>query len=117
MIEDPCPPSEKPPRRMTGRPISRAAASASSTELAARLRAVLTPISPIFCAKIRRSSPARIDATGVPSTRTPWRASTPDASSSSPQFRAVCPPKPSRIASTFSRSMTISTNAGVTGSR
>ena len=49
-------------------------------------------------------------------TVTPWRASTPRSASFMATFSAVCPPIVGSSASGFSRSMTSSTNSGVTGS-
>ena len=73
----PLPPSAKPPRSITGKPISRAAARASSAVRQARLRAVFTPISASRSMKSSRSSVSRMAFTGVPSTRTPYLSRTP----------------------------------------
>ena len=113
----PWPPRAKPPRSITGKPISRAAARASSAVRQARLRAVATPISANRSMKSLRSSVSRMVFTGVPSTRTPYLSRTPASSSASPQLSAVWPPKESRRASTSSLTRIRSTNSGVTAVR
>ena len=113
----PLPPSENPPRSMTGSPRLMAASRASVMEWHAMLRAVVTPISSSRSMNRRRSSVSRIAATGVPSTRIPRRSSTPLSCSARPQLRAVWPPKASRMPSIFSRIAIFSTNSGVTGVR
>jgi hypothetical protein len=88
-IAAPFPPSEKPARKMTGRPISRAAVITSASVCAWRLRATFTSISASLALKIARSSVASMASGGVPSTRTPARARTPERWSASPQLSAV----------------------------
>ena len=83
----------------------------------ARLRAVLTPISARRSTNSCRSSVSRIASIGVPSTCTPCFASMPASCSASPQLSAVWPPNESRIASTLSLTMMLSTNSGVTATR
>ena len=114
-IAEPLPPSEYAPRRITGRPSMRTAARTSSGLSHAAERAVFTPISSRRRLKRRRSSVSRTVSTGVPSTRTPYFASTPLVSSATPQLSAVCPPKDSVMASTSSRTITCSTKCGSTG--
>ena len=65
----------------------------SSTEYAAWLGATGSLISAIFSANILRSSVAMMASTWVPSTFTSKRSNTPWRFNSTPQFRAICPPK------------------------
>ena len=51
----------------------------------------------------------------VPSTFTPYFVRAPALESPTPQLRAVCPPKPRRMASGLSFSITSVTNLGLTG--
>ncbi len=52
----------------------------------------------------------------APIRRTPRRSSSPDSASSTATFSPVCPPSVGRSASGRSRSMTASTDSGVSGS-
>lgn len=64
-----------------------------STDSAASLGATCSLISSIFSTKIFLSSVISMEATGVPSTFTRYFSRTPCLVSSTPQFRAVWPPK------------------------
>ena len=88
-----CPPSEKPPRTITGKPIFFAAPSASFSLFTAILFGYLAPISSKVLTKRCLSSVFSIAAVGVPKTLTLYFAKVPVLTSSKPQFRAVCPPK------------------------
>ena len=68
---DPRPPSAKATRSITGKPMSRASATASSTDEAAELRGTFTPISVSRRTKLWRSSVSLIVWTGAPSTAMP----------------------------------------------
>ena len=56
-------------------------------------------------------------STWVPRTLTPCFRRTPESSSWMPQFSAVCPPKPSSMASGASCSMTLVTDSRFTGTK
>ena len=83
----------------------------------AKVGASRAAISLSFSEKMPRSSVASIDATEVPSTRTPYFSRIPAFSSSIPQLRPVWPPIDRMIPSGRSRSITCSTYSRVTGSR
>mmetsp|Transcript_178 Transcript_178/g.283 ORF Transcript_178/g.283 Transcript_178/m.283 type:complete len:217 (-) Transcript_178:1648-2298(-) len=114
---EPSPPRAKAARIMHGKPIWSAAASTSSTVLHAKEGAMRSSISFSLSEKMPRSSVASIDATDVPSTRTPYLARMPRFSSSTPQLSPVWPPIDRMIPSGFSRSRIVSTYSGVTGRR
>ena len=67
-------------------------------------------------AKSSRPSPTLIDSMSQPITSTPKRSSTPPSARATAQLRAVWPPMLASRASGRSRSMTLATQAGVTGS-
>ncbi len=58
-----------------------------------------------------------IASSGVPSRRTLWRSRTPASDSAIARLSAVCPPRPARSPSGFSRAMTASIAGTVSGSR
>ena len=74
-----------------------------------------TPAATIVSLNSSLSSALSMASTLVPSTLTPCLSRTPLSESSTPQFRAVWPPKPRRMPSGPSFSMTCSTNSGVMG--
>ena len=113
----PLPPRANAPRSMTGKPIDLAASRASSADSQAWPLATLTSICRNLLANSLRSSVSRIVSMGVPRTRTPYLSNTPRSYSAIPQLSAVCPPKDSKMASTFSLIRTCSTDSGVTAIR
>ncbi len=113
----PFPPSANAPRTITGKPIVFPAITPSATDSHAMLRGTSILIDRSSALNIALSSVFHMLSTLVPSTSMPCFCSTPRRSSSTPQFKAVCPPKLSAIASGFSRSIIRSTNAGVTGTK
>mmetsp|Transcript_74449 Transcript_74449/g.205204 ORF Transcript_74449/g.205204 Transcript_74449/m.205204 type:complete len:217 (-) Transcript_74449:1203-1853(-) len=114
---EPSPPSANAHRTMQGKPIVSEASRASWSELHANEGAMRSPISLSLSEKMPRSSVASMDATDVPSTRTPYLARMPRFSSSTPQLRPVWPPMERMMPSGRSRSSTCSTYSGVTGRR
>ncbi len=113
----PFPPSANAARMSSGKPIFRPASSALDRLVHAKLRGTSTEI---FCnslLNISRSSVLIMDATGVPSTRTLCFFKMPSSSSATPQFKAVCPPKASKIPSGFSLAITFSTKYGLIGKK
>mmetsp|Transcript_32051 Transcript_32051/g.83914 ORF Transcript_32051/g.83914 Transcript_32051/m.83914 type:complete len:232 (+) Transcript_32051:3064-3759(+) len=117
MRAEPRPPSAKAQRTMHGKPIFFDASIASSSVSHANEGAMRSPISLSLSEKMPRSSVASMDATDVPSTRTPYFSRMPRFSSSTPQLRPVWPPIERMMPSGFSRAMISSTYSGVTGSR
>mmetsp|Transcript_36794 Transcript_36794/g.49753 ORF Transcript_36794/g.49753 Transcript_36794/m.49753 type:complete len:272 (-) Transcript_36794:1415-2230(-) len=114
-MPDPSPPRAKADRIISGYPMWCAASTASARVSQATEGAIFSSISCSLSENICRSSVAMIVSTEVPRTLTPYFSKMPVASSSTPQFSAVCPPMEMMIPSGFSRLMTSSTKSGVTG--
>ena len=95
----------------------RAASMASLVFSTAWLIGVFSEISFSFLTKRSRSSVYMMASTEVPSTSTPYSFNVPLVYNSVPQFRAVCPPKASRMPSGRSFLMISVTKYGVTGKK
>ena len=81
-----------------------------------RLRGTSAPRPVTISLNRSRSSPARIASILAPISSTPCSRSTPESCSATAQFSAVCPPSVGSRASGRSRSITLATTSGVTGS-
>ena len=112
----PAPPSVNDGRMIAGKPTHSAMSSASSIVWAIRPVGTASPMRPIASANSARSSATLIARSLAPMRATLCRASTPRSDRASATLSAVCPPMVGSTASGFSRSITSSTNSGVTGS-
>jgi len=112
---EPSPPNAYAALIITGYPNSRAALRASCKFSTAWLVMVFTPISSSLPTNFSLSSVSIIACTCVPRTLTPYLSRTPFLYSSTPQFKAVWPPKDKKMLSGRSFSITFSAKYGVTG--
>ena len=112
----PEPPRVKDGRMTSGRPISRAIRSASSSERARPERGTSAPISSIACLKRSRSSATRTASRLAPISWTDHLSRIPASASASERFKPVCPPTVGRSASGLSFSMIRSRKGRVSGS-
>ncbi len=115
-------PPPVPPRVYAGRtstgyfPISLAASFASSTERTVLLCGIGSPMRSIISLNSSLSSERAMASGWVPSSLMPKRSSVPFSASSEQMLRAVCPPIPERMPSTFSFSAMRATVSTVRGS-
>jgi len=112
----PVPPSVNDGRRMAGNPVSATTSSASATLRMVLPSGVASPIRRIAWANSSRSSASRMARSLAPISSTPKRSSVPSRCSAMATLRAVCPPMVGSNASGRSRSITLATHSGVTGS-
>ncbi len=110
------PPSVNEGRITAGYPTSATACSAASSESTVRPSGTSRPMRRIAAANSARSSAIWIAGALAPISSTPNWASVPSRASAIATLRAVCPPIVGSSASGRSRSMTLRTHSGVTGS-
>ena len=119
----PVPPSVNAGRMIAGRPISASAASAEAWRASSSGPSTMYDGAYGWSIRSRRSrnasrsSAMRIASSGVPSSRTSCRSSTPASASAVARLSAVWPPSPASRPSGFSRAMTASIASTVRGSR
>ncbi len=101
---------------IAGNPVSPTAASASVTDATVRPTGVASPMRRIAAPNSARSSAIWMARAFAPISSTPKRSSVPSLTSAIATLRAVCPPIVGRRASGRSRSITLRTQSGVTGS-
>ena len=101
---------------IAGKPLSAAAATPSPTELTVRPAGVASPMRRIAALNSARSSAIWIARALAPMSSTSKRSSVPSRTSAIATLSAVCPPMVGNRASGRSRSITLRTHSGVTGS-
>jgi hypothetical protein len=112
----PVPPSVYDGRMIAGNPVSPAAASPSATDATVRPTGVARPMRRIAAPNSARSSAIWMDRAFAPISSTPKRSSVPSVARAIATLSAVCPPIVGSSASGRSRSITLRTQSGVTGS-
>jgi len=113
----PLPPKVNAILTITGYPNLSAISNASSTLLAASLGGIGIPFSFIVLANRVLSVAFFIPSMGVPITFTPYFCKTPLSQSSTPNVRAVCPPKPMSMPSGLSASIIFSSMSLLSGTK
>jgi hypothetical protein len=111
----PPPPRVKAGLMTTGTASSRTKAIPASRSSMTRLSGTGSPIPVMRSRNAPRSSALRTASSGVPSTRTSHRSSTPASASATARLRPVCPPSVGSRASGRCSSMTLVTCSSVSG--
>ena len=103
-------------RRIAGYPVSTTSSSAAARLATVRPTGVARPMRPIAAANSARSSAIWMARAFAPINSTPHRSSVPSRASAIATLSAVWPPIVGSSASGRSRSITLRTHSGVTGS-